>query len=77
MGVVRHEFHPEIKASGFEQTQQRRDSRLAHVPLICRDHRGGYARKRCELRLAESTLDPSELEKGRSSGRRWLIHMCH
>lgn len=74
--VTRDEFHSQLESGGLQQAEQGRQSGLAPVALIGRDHRGRNAGARGQLRLAETTLDSGELKKSRS-GRGMIIRLCH
>src|SRR5207344_1417376 len=76
VGVVRRELHRELETGGVEKPQQRLETRLALVPLVCRDH---GRRNRCtlsQLTLAYPGLQARKLQKRRGWGG-INIRLCH
>lgn len=76
MSVTGDEMHAQVEPSRLQQSHQSRNGRLPTVSLVGRDHGCRYTSPFAELPLAETTLDPGQLEQcGRRRG--YLMHLCH
>lgn len=76
MSVTGDEMHAQVEPSRLQQSHQSRNGRLPTASLVCRDHGCRYTSPFAELPLAETTLNPGQLEQ-RGRRRGYLMHLCH